>query len=50
MNSEIYEKNMIALRKRFPNLADLVEKKKRITEKMSRNSGKKHRRRIDSVC
>lgn len=49
MNSEIYEKNMIALRKRFPNLADLVEKK-RITEKMSRNSGKKHRRRIDSVC
>ena len=27
MNSEIYEKNMIALRKRFPNLADLVEKK-----------------------
>ena len=26
MNSEIYEKNMIALRKRFPNLADLVEK------------------------
>ena len=30
MNSEIYEKNMIALRKRFPNLADLVEKKKEL--------------------
>lgn len=33
MNSEIYEKNMIALRKRFPNLADLVEKKKELQKR-----------------